>query len=70
MDSNLPKVESDTLSGFLYDKFGRVPGDGESIQTDELRLTIEQVIGRRIRRVRARKLSSPEEETHDNTQTD
>ena len=70
MDSNVPKVESDTLSGFLYDHFGRVPHDGESFQTDGLLLTIEQVIGRRIRRVRARKLTSLEEETHDNTQTD
>ena len=70
MDSNVPKVESDTLSGFLYDQFGRVPHDGESIQTDELFLTIEQVIGRRIRRVRARKLSTVEEETYDNTKTD
>ena len=65
MDSNVPKVESGTLSGFLYDKFGRVPQEGESIQTDELFLTIEQVIGRRIRRVRARKLPLIQEETND-----
>jgi CBS domain containing-hemolysin-like protein len=56
MDSNLPKEESDTLAGFLYDSFGRVPQDGESIQTDGLLLTIEQVIGRRIRRVRVQRL--------------
>ena len=56
MDSNIPKVESDTLSGFLYDHFGRVPHDGESIQTDGLLLTIEKVIGRRIRRVRAQRI--------------
>jgi len=56
MNSNIPKVESDTLSGFLYDHFGRVPHDGESIQTDGLLLTIEKVIGRRIRRVRAQRI--------------
>jgi putative hemolysin len=56
MDSNIPKVESDTLAGFLYDHFGRVPHDGESFQTDGLLLTIEQVIGRRIRRVRAQRV--------------
>jgi CBS domain containing-hemolysin-like protein len=70
MDSNVPKVEADTLSGFLYDQFGRVPQEGESIQTDELFLTIEQVIGRRIRRVRARKLPLIQKETKDDTQTD
>jgi CBS domain containing-hemolysin-like protein len=70
MESDIPKVESDTLSGFLYDKFGRVPGDGESIQTNKLLLTIEQVVGRRIRRVRARKLPLIKEETKDDNQTD
>ena len=70
LDSSIPKVESDTLAGFLYDHFGRVPHDGESFQTDGLLLTIEQVIGRRIRRVRARKLSSLKEETHDEPQAD
>ena len=70
MDSHIPKVESDTLAGFLYDHFGRVPHDGEEFETHGLLLTIEQVIGRRIRRVRAHKLSPLEEETHDHTQTD
>ena len=70
MDSHIPKVESDTLAGFLYDYFGRVPHDGESFETHGLLLTIEQVIGRRIRRVRAHKLSPLEEETYDHPQTD
>jgi magnesium and cobalt exporter, CNNM family len=66
MDSNIPKVESDTLAGFLYDHFGRVPHDGESFQTDDLLLTIEQVIGRRIRRVRARHLTTEEKGNQEN----
>jgi CBS domain containing-hemolysin-like protein len=70
MESQVPKGESDTLAGFLYDSFGRVPNDGESIQTDGLLLTIEQVIGRRIRRVRARKLPLIQKESQDDNQTD
>lgn len=70
MDSQVPKGESDTLAGFLYDHFGRVPHDGESIQTDGLLLTIEQVIGRRIRRVRAHRLPLIQEESNDDIQTD
>jgi putative hemolysin len=70
MNSQLPKVESDTLAGFLYDHFGYVPHDGESVQTDGLLLTIEQVSGRRIRRVRARRLAAIEKETNDDSQTD
>lgn len=66
LDSNIPKVESDTLAGFLYDQFGRVPQDGESIQTDGLLLTIEQVIGRRIRRVRVQRVPVDEESDSEN----
>jgi CBS domain containing-hemolysin-like protein len=70
MDSNIPKVESDTLAGFLYDHFGRVPHDGESFQTDDLLLTIEQVTGRRIRRVRAQRLIPEEKGDKENAPTD
>jgi putative hemolysin len=70
MNSQLPKIESDTLAGYLYDHFGYVPHDGESFQADGLLLTIEQVLGRRIRRVRARQIASLEKEAHDNSETD
>jgi putative hemolysin len=70
MDSNIPKVESDTLAGYLYDHFGRVPHDGESLQTDGLLLTIEQVIGRRIRRVRAQRSAAQEKGEKENAPTD
>ncbi len=65
MDSQIPKGESETLAGFMYDQFGHIPNDGESIRTDGLLITIEQVLGRRIRRVRAQKLASLKEESHD-----
>ena len=69
MGSDIPKVESDTLAGFLYDHFGRVPHDGESFQTDDLLLTIEQVIGRRIRRVRAQRVIPGEKGDQDHAPT-
>jgi putative hemolysin len=70
MDSNVPKGESDTLAGYLYDHFGRVPHDGESLQTDGLLLTIEQVIGRRIRRVRAQRITAEEKGDKENAPVD
>lgn len=70
MNSNIPKVESDTLAGYLYDHFGRVPHDGESFETDGLILTIEQVIGRRIRRVRAERIPVDEKGDKENAPTD
>ncbi len=52
LDSELPREEADTLGGFIYSRIGRVPTGGESVQIDDLQLTVEQVSGRRIRKVR------------------
>jgi CBS domain containing-hemolysin-like protein len=41
-----------TLAGFLLDKFGRIPQQGEAIQYDGSTFKIERVDLRRIRRVR------------------
>lgn len=67
MGSQLPKIESDTLGGYLYDQLGRIPQSGESLETSGLLLTIEQVTGRRIRRVRARQIPPAGEDAHDKT---
>jgi CBS domain containing-hemolysin-like protein len=68
MNSDLPTDEADTLSGFIYNHFGRVPANGENLQVGDLLLTVEQVSGRRIRKVRARRVttapSAEEGETH------
>ncbi len=53
MGSNLAKEAADTLGGFIYSQIGRVPVGGEEIEVDNMVLTVEQVSGRRIRRVRA-----------------
>lgn len=52
MESELPREEADTLGGFIYSRIGRVPTGGENVQIDDLQLTVEQVSGRRIRKVR------------------
>jgi putative hemolysin len=53
VDSHLPTDEADTLGGYIYSRIGRVPTTGETVQADNLLLTVEQVSGRRIRKVRA-----------------
>ena len=40
----------------MYSRIGRVPVSGESVHLDDLILTVEQVSGRRIRKIRARKV--------------
>lgn len=70
MHSNLQKDEAETLGGVIYSRIGRVPLNGENVQIDDLTLTVEQVSGRRIRKVRATRLETPasrdEEVTHAN----
>ncbi len=56
MQSTLPTQEDDTLGGFVYSTLGRVPSAGEEIRAGGLRLVVEQVVGRRIRKVRAWRL--------------
>lgn len=60
MDSDIPKDEADTLGGLIYSKIGRVPKGGEVIQTDDILLTVEQVSGKRIRKVKAQRRSAIE----------
>lgn len=50
--------EADTLGGFIYSQMGRVPASGESIQVGDLLLTVEQVSGRRIRKVRVKRMTA------------
>ncbi len=53
MGTELPKETADTLGGLLYSWFGRIPKTGESTESDDILFTVEQVTGRRIRKVRA-----------------
>lgn len=64
--SHLVKDEADTLGGLLYSRLGRVPTSGESVQVDNMLLTIEQVSGRRIHKVHMKWLV-PEEDSREQT---
>jgi putative hemolysin len=67
LGANLPSDDADTLGGYIYSQIGRVPSGGETLAIGDLRLTVEQVSKRRIRKVRAmRILPSIHEETEEN----
>ncbi|MCX8061790.1 MAG: hemolysin family protein [Anaerolineales bacterium] len=57
MHTDFPKEEADTLGGFILQQLGRVPTVGEKLCFDGVELIVEQVSGRRIRKVRARRLA-------------
>ena len=58
MGTALPNSEADTLSGLIYSRIGRVPTAGDNVLIKDLQLTVEQISGQRIRKVRALKLDS------------
>ncbi|MBA4384602.1 MAG: hypothetical protein C0410_07685 [Anaerolinea sp.] len=44
---------TDTLGGFFYSELGRVPAEGDRLEVEGWILTVEEVRGRRVGRVRA-----------------
>ncbi len=57
MGTQITKDLADTLGGLMYGEIGRVPSGGEHVIIDGVELIVEQVLGRRIRKVRARSLA-------------
>lgn len=51
LEVDLPTADSDTLGGYIYTYFGRVPIVGDVIETDCLTMKVLSVEGRRIRKV-------------------
>lgn len=48
----IEEAEIETVAGLVFNAFGRVPQDGESIDTHGLRFTVESVADRRIQTLR------------------
>ncbi len=57
-DADLPTDAGETLGGFIYSELGRVPSQGDQLESGGLELVVDQVVRRRIRRVRARRTAS------------
>lgn len=62
LDVNLPTEDTDTLGGYIYTHFGRVPVVDETISTDDLTLHVLSVDGRRIRKVHVLRKHRPDDE--------
>jgi putative hemolysin len=64
LDVQLSDEESDTLGGYVLAILGRVPLGGEVFQEHGLEIKVESITGRRIRKVRVRRLppAQPQED--------
>ena len=65
MDSQLSSEDADTLGGYIYHHLGRVPVVGDQVKAGSMVLTVDQVSGRRIRKVGARWDTMDEHEEDD-----
>ena len=48
---NLPEGEYETVAGFVLDRLGHIPSDGEQLSVDGLMLTVVEMEGPRIARI-------------------
>ena len=42
----------DTVGGLVYRELGKMPSPGDAVSVDSVKITVQTVIGRRIRRVK------------------
>ena len=52
LEIDLPDEDWDTVAGFVFSTLGHVPDRGEAVSANGWRFAAEQLVGRRIRRVR------------------
>lgn len=61
LDINLPEGEYVTLGGFLFDAFGHIPEEAESLEIDGWELRVSEMDKRRIAKVVAKREPPPVE---------
>lgn len=52
---NIPTDKSETIAGFAYGSFDKVPSEGDVINLKDFSLKIEKITGKRIKKVRIQK---------------
>lgn len=61
LGTELETDQTDTLGGYFYSQVGRVPIPGDELFFDGWQLTVEEVHGRKVGRIRALKKEKPDE---------
>lgn len=65
MGTAIATDNADTIGGFIYGQIGDVPSGGERIDAEGVTLIVDQVVGRRISKVRAiRTVETDDEKEH------
>jgi putative hemolysin len=56
----LPDGPYETAAGYIAAQLGRVPGEGDEVRADGHRITVTEMDGRRVARVRVSRLPDPQ----------
>ncbi len=56
LDLQIPEEEFETIGGLVFNKLGKIPKAGDSIKINGIKITVEKMRDKRIRRVRIVKL--------------
>jgi len=62
LGTNLARDDIDTIGGFVYSLFGRIPNVGEEARFENLTFKVEKVIGRRVSKILITREETKEEE--------
>ena len=66
MGLNLEAEDVDSIGGYVYSQLGRIPANGDVVDTDGATITVLATTGRRIKKVKVtRKMSQEEAESDD-----
>ena len=64
LELNLPEGDYQTVAGFVLDRLGRIPEEGDTVEYPGLRLTVRLMDGVRIDKVELRKVAGGQDEGH------
>ena len=60
LDLNLPDGDFDTLAGFVLDRLGRIPEEGEALEYDDLKIEVIEMRALKIETVKITRTRTPE----------
>ena len=55
-NTQIDSTEVDTVGGFVYHSLGKIPQVGDVVVTDHLRIEVVSILGRRLRRLRIKRI--------------
>jgi CBS domain containing-hemolysin-like protein len=61
LGADIPAEGFDTVGGLVYRELGKMPRVGDQVAVDGIRITVVSTAGRRINKIRVRKVLNPPE---------